>query len=186
MRLLLVAAAVPLLLFVLTAAAIVLDGLHDEVGRADVVVVLGNTVHPDGSPSARLRARLDKAIEVHREGRAAIIIVSGGLGKEGHDEAAVMRGYCIERGVPPDRVHADGAGTTTLETARNAERYMAERGLHRAIAVSQYFHVPRAREALRRAGIPEVYGVHAEHLEWRDLYATAREVLATYAYLLRS
>ena len=37
-------------------------GLHDEAGLADVVVVLGNTVHPDGSPSARLRARLDKAI----------------------------------------------------------------------------------------------------------------------------
>jgi vancomycin permeability regulator SanA len=52
--------------------------------------------------------------------------------------------------------------------------------------VSQFFHVPRARRTLRRCGVPTVCGAHADYFEWRDVYATAREVLAYYAYLLKT
>ncbi|MCD5973637.1 hypothetical protein [Pseudomonas quasicaspiana] len=45
---------------------IVIEGLRDEVQVSDVGVVLGSKVIPDGTPSARLRARLDKAPELYR------------------------------------------------------------------------------------------------------------------------
>jgi vancomycin permeability regulator SanA len=70
--------------------AILLDGLMDNVKESDVGVVLGSKVMPDGTPSARLRARLDKADELFRQGMLKYVIVSGGTGKEGLSEARVM------------------------------------------------------------------------------------------------
>jgi uncharacterized SAM-binding protein YcdF (DUF218 family) len=161
--------------------AISLAGLWDDARPADVCVVLGNTVGRDGRPSERLRARLDKALELYRAGMFAEVIVSGGVGEEGFDEAAVMKQYLLENGVPEDRVHADSRGLDTFETARNAKTLMAARGWGSALVVSQYFHVPRCRLALRRAGVGDVSSAHADYFELRDLYSTCREV-AAYAY----
>lgn len=175
----------PLLIYGITAAGIVLDGLTDNLGNADIAVVLGTKVNPDGTPSPRLRARLDKAYELYQAGYFPAIIVSGGIGKEGVDEAVAMRAYLIAHGIPAERVHADGLGNNTYLTAQNAARWMAEHDAHSALVISQYFHVPRARLALRRCGIDEVYSAHANYAELRDLYSTAREVAALYFYWLR-
>lgn len=173
------------LFLLLPALLIVADGLSDNVGRADVIVVLGSKVHESGEPSARLKARLERARELYRQDQAPLIIVSGALGKEGHDEAVVMRRYLVERGVPEDRILTDSAGRNSLLTARNAAALMGERGLKSALVVSQYFHVSRSRLALRKAGVKPVYSAHARHFELRDLYSIPREVLGYYAYLLR-
>ena len=80
-----------LAIFVLTAAAICFDGLNDMLGHADVAVVLGTKVEPDGNPSPAMAARLDEAVALlHTFDR---IIVSGGTGREGYDEAKVMKAY---------------------------------------------------------------------------------------------
>src|SRR5262245_51224466 len=72
---------------------ILLDGLVDNVTESDVGIVLGSKVMPDGTPSARLRARLDKADELFRKGMFKYVIVSGGTGKEGRSEARAMADY---------------------------------------------------------------------------------------------
>ena len=185
-RLLLLSAALMAIFFLATAAAIVIDGLHDDVAAADIAIVLGSKVELDGRPSARLRARLDRALELYRSGLAPRILVSGGTGVEGHDESAVMREYLLSRGVPADRVHADPGGNTTMATARNAARFMTAGGMKSATLVSQCFHLPRARIALRRCGVSTVHTAHAAHFELRDLYSIAREVPAFYAYLFFS
>ena len=113
----------------LHAAAIGLDGLLDEDGSADVAIVLGNMVHPSGEPSQRLKARLDAAAGLFEAGRVKTVIVSGGLGKEGHQEADVMKAYLVERGVPAEVVISDPDGNTTRATAANASRIMADEGL---------------------------------------------------------
>ena len=64
-----------------------------------------------------------------------------------------MRDYLIGRGVPADRIVADSAGVDTWATARHASAYMREHGYARALAVTQYFHVPRTMLALRRHGM---------------------------------
>jgi len=171
--------------FVLTAAVIVADGLRDEVRPSDVGLVLGNTVEADGRPSARLRARLDKALELYRAGLFAEVIVSGGVGVEGFDEAVVMKQYLMARGVPEARIHADSRGLDTQSTARNAAATMAARGWGSALVVSQYYHVPRCRLALTRAGVVSVASAHADYFEARDLYSTAREVVAYGFYAVR-
>lgn len=54
--------------FAATFPAMPPAGLWDDARQADVCVALGNTVGRDGRPSGRLRARLDKAVELYRAG----------------------------------------------------------------------------------------------------------------------
>lgn len=169
--------------FALAAALIVVSGLRDDVHAADVAVVLGTTANPDGTPSPRLAARLDAAAGLYGRGVVRNVIVSGGVGVEGVDESAVMKRYLVGRGIPAARIVADSLGLTTAATARNAAAIMRRNRWSSAVVVSQYFHVPRCRLALRRAGIAPVYSTHARFFELRDLYSIAREVVGYPAYL---
>lgn len=72
--------------FSIHTSCILIDGLRDEGRKSDLRVVLGNTVNKDGSLSTRLQKRLDKAIELYNNSVIPLILVSGGLGKEGFYE----------------------------------------------------------------------------------------------------
>lgn len=185
-RVLLTTCVLVALAFAISVILIVADGLSDDVKAADVAIVLGSKVEENGLPSARLRARLDKAVELYRQGLFPRVIVSGGLGSEGFDEAAVMKRYLVEKGLPEASVYVDSQGTTTHLTARNASQLMKANGWRSALVISQYFHISRTKLALRRYGISPVYSAHAEFFEIRDLYSTAREVFGYGGYLLRS
>lgn len=185
-RLLLLVVLPTMLAFTLTAALIVVDGLTDEIQEADVAIVPGNTVEKDGRPSARLSARLDQTVALYRQGLFPSVIVSGGVGIEGFDEAEVMKRYLVEKGIPESSIRVDSGGATTHLTARNASRMMKENGWQSAMVVTQYFHVPRMRLALKRSGVTPVFSSHAQYFELRDVYSITREVIGYGAYLLRA
>ncbi|OAS90308.1 hypothetical protein A6I77_01270 [Achromobacter xylosoxidans] len=169
----------------LAAAALVAAGLQADAPQAEVAVVLGNTVAPDGKPSPRLAARLDRAYDCYAAARCRVLFVSGGVDPAGHDEAAVMRDYLIARGVPAGQVVADSLGNDSWATARHASAYMREHGYASATAITQYFHVPRTMLALRRHGVPQVGGASPRYAEARDLYSILRELPAIAWYGLR-
>ena len=172
-------------LFALATGLLVLAGLNDHLGKADVALILGNKVDPDGAPSARLRARLDRALELYRAGYFPAMIASGSVGKEGFDEAKVMKDYLVARGVPAANVIVDSTGVTTFASARNTARISREQNFRSVLVVSQYFHVPRSRLALERFGIPVVYSARAHFFEWRDLYSCPRELLGYLRHFIR-
>lgn len=178
----LTAALVPVILGTVILA---LAGLRDSIGTADVALVLGSKVEVDGSPSPRLRARLDKTLELYRAGCFPEIIASGGTGKEGYDEAVVMRDYLVAHGIPNDRVIVDSGGTTTFMSARNTRTIARQRKLGSVFVISQYFHMPRARLALSRFGFSKVYSAHARLFEFRDIYSAPRELFGYLSYLFR-
>jgi vancomycin permeability regulator SanA len=185
MRKLLIAAALALCVFVIAMLAIVVSGLRDDIARSDVALVLGNKVELDGTPSPRLRARLDRTLELFRAGFFPSIIVSGGTGKEGFDEAAVMRDYLIAHGVPASAMITDSHGETTFASAVNTARIAKEHGFKSVFTVTQYFHVPRARLALRRCNITEIHSAHARFFEWRDIFSVPRDTVGYGSYLFR-
>lgn len=165
------------------AAYIVADGLLDDAQISDVGVVPGSKVMPDGTPSARLQARLDEAAERYRQGLFKHVIVSGGKGVEGFSEAKVMADYLEQKqSVPRAAILLDEQGNTTEATARNSAAIMKEHGFTSALVITQYFHITRSRYALRRAGIEEVHTAHAHYVEMRDIYSTLREVVAMPVY----
>ncbi|MDO8065816.1 YdcF family protein [Janthinobacterium sp. SUN206] len=171
--------------FLLATAALVLAGLNDKLAPADVIVVPGNTILPDGTPNPRLQARLDVALQQFQAHRAPRILVSGATGKEGFDEAASMARYLQSRGVPSNAILEDNQGWTTEATARNTATLMREHGWSTAMVSTQYFHVPRFRLALERSGIVVSGQVHAPYFELRDLYSVPRETVGYAVYFMR-
>lgn len=173
------------ILFLIFSVVLVLDGLNDNINKADVGIVLGNAVHPNGQPSPRLKARLDKTVQLYHQGIFSNVIASGGIGVEGFDEALVMKQYLMTHGVPESHILADSSGRTTYLTAQYSAHMMKARHWKSALIISQYFHVPRTRLALKQFGILTVYSAHADFFESRDIYSTAREVIGYAVYLFR-
>ncbi|HEY6195005.1 MAG TPA: YdcF family protein [Candidatus Eisenbacteria bacterium] len=155
-------------------------------GMADVAIVFGNTVRRDGTPSARLVARLGAALRVYREGRVRTLFVSGGIGREGYDESRVMRDWLLAHAVPDAAVVRDSLGLDTAHTAAHARAWMREHGARRALVVTQYFHVARATLACRAAGITVAGGSAPAFIEPRDVYSLARELVGLPVYALRA
>jgi vancomycin permeability regulator SanA len=172
-------------LFVIASAALAIDGLNDNVHKADVAVVLGNAVQPNGQPSPRLKARLDKTVQLYRQRLFSNIIVSGGVGIEGFDEAVVMKQYLIMQGIPDNHIFVDSDGRTTYLTAKHSAHLMKKKRWTSALVISQYFHIPRIRLALKQFGVLSIYSAHADFFEVRDIYSTAREVVGYGSYLFR-
>jgi vancomycin permeability regulator SanA len=172
-------------LFLLGSCVIALEGIHDDIAHADVALVLGSKVEADGSPSSRLRARLDKAVELYRAGWFPEIIASGGIGQEGYEEAEVMKAYLVSHGIPEERVIEDNSGVSTFASARKTRQILRERKLRSVMVISQYFHIPRAKLALSRFGIVTVHTAHANIFELRDVYSLLREVPACAQYWVR-
>jgi vancomycin permeability regulator SanA len=168
--------------FLLHTCCIVADGLVDEREKADVGVILGTTVNPDGTLSERLRKRLDKGVQLYRDSLIGLVVVSGGLGKEGFYEGTKMADYLRAQGVPGYKIIIDNAGITTAATARNFRRMNLKPGS--VIVVSQYFHISRTKLAFRNEGYAHVKGIHADYFEARDLYSIIREFFGFYKYLL--
>ncbi len=142
---------------------VVMIGLHvltfgstDYRRAADVAVVLGARVYPDGRLSLALSDRLDTAAELFREGRVRFVLVSGATGVEGVNEATAMRGYLLDAGLPEDRVLFDPEGVNTLATARNSRRMMDEQRLTSALIVSHYFHLARCKLLFEEQGLAAV------------------------------
>ncbi|WP_138417551.1 YdcF family protein [Aquibacillus sediminis] len=170
--------------FVIHSVVIMIDGWKDDQTTSDVGVVLGNKVNQNGEPSDRLKARLDKAVELYDRGNIRHIIVSGGTGKEGFDEAKVMNNYLINQGIAREDITTDSNGYNTEMTAENAKQIIDRLEMETVTVITQYYHVTRTKLAFKQAGFSHVGGTHAEILEWRDPYSIFREFFAFYKYLL--
>jgi vancomycin permeability regulator SanA len=149
---------------------------------ADLAVVFGSAVLPGGTPSPRLAARLEAAIQAYRANLVPLIMVSGGRGASGYDEAATMHDTLRQAGIPETAILSDPDGNNTRATVAHAVAVMQARHLLRVMIVTQYFHIPRCDLAFRQRGITGISAAWPYFLEWRDFYSTAREMLALPAY----
>jgi uncharacterized SAM-binding protein YcdF (DUF218 family) len=136
----------------LLVAAIALYGRRDEARRADAIVVLGAAQY-NGHPSPVLEARLRHAVELYRRGLAGTLIVTGGRAPgDTVSEAVVSARWAQRMGVPAAAI-LETSGMTTRESMRDAARLMRARGLHRAVLVSDPFHMLRLKLLSRQLGI---------------------------------
>ncbi len=145
-KILLISGTSLLIWFTIHITLLIIDRLNDEIETVDAAVVLGNKVEKDGQPSKRLEARLNKSVELYEEGYFTFIIVSGGIGKEGYNEPAVMKSYLIDKGIPKDKI-IDSNGYNSYMTAENTKEIMHELDLNSVMVITQYFHVSRTKLA---------------------------------------
>jgi vancomycin permeability regulator SanA len=166
-------------------------GTTDYRRPADAAVVFGARVYASGIPSELLQNRIDTAVELYREGLVPVLVMSGGGGADGFNEAVVMRQAAIAEGVPADAVLVDGTGVSTEATVADTQSLLAGGQLTlprgRLIVVSQAYHLPRVQLAFAGAGI-DVLTVPAVDPRFIDEMPIliGREVLAFWAYDLRT
>jgi len=115
---------------------------------ADAALLFGAIVR-DNSISPLHAERLDTGLDLYREGKVKVLVVSNAP-----RAAAVMAAYLRDHGVPEDRIEIDGTGEATPDTCV-AE---AARPGHRSvIMVSQRFHLPRIALQCRKLGVTGQY-----------------------------
>jgi uncharacterized SAM-binding protein YcdF (DUF218 family) len=161
-------------------------GTTDYRRPADAVVVFGARVRSDGTASLTLANRVTTASELYREGYADTIVMTGGIEPTGSDETIVMRDLAMQLGVPSNTIILDPGGLNTNASVANTMRIFRENGLHRVLAVSQFYHLPRIKLAYARVGL-DAWTVPARtSLVPRTWAIVAREIPAFWLYYLRA
>ena len=163
---------------------LLLLGARDGGANADCIVVPGAALRKGRRPSNALEYRLEGALRLYRQGRAPVIIVTGG-GEGDWDEAAAMADWLAGQGVPRDAIITENASATTRDSGVNVARIMRERGLKSALVCSQWFHVARARLCLRQEGVSTLAAPCGGNTLLKEPWYVLRETAALPAYALR-
>jgi uncharacterized SAM-binding protein YcdF (DUF218 family) len=130
------------------AAAIDAIGSRPAPGAEhDAIVVLGCRVMPSGAASPALARRAVHAAELWREGRAPLLVVTGGVGDHPPSEARAAAEIARRRGVPEHAIVLEEASTSTEENARFARALV---GARRVLLVTDGFHALRASRIFAR------------------------------------
>ncbi|MEU6129971.1 YdcF family protein [Saccharopolyspora sp. NPDC047091] len=152
--------------------------------ETDFIVVLGSGLIGSRVPPL-LASRLDKGLAVFEEqrakGRDPVLVTSGGQGPgEDVPEARAMADHLLARGAPPDRVLVEDRSRSTEENLRFSAVIMREhRQQHRALVVTNNFHVMRAARIARKERVnAQVIGSPTARYFWPS--ATIREFVAIF------
>jgi uncharacterized SAM-binding protein YcdF (DUF218 family) len=183
--LLLLAAAI---IYTAGLAMVLVVSQQDQREPVDAIIVLGAAQY-NGRPSPVLRARLDHALELYRDGLAPLIVVTGGVGRgDTTSEASVARRYLVANEVPDSVVIPRPQGHSTMASMNAVAEWLRGRGLRRVLLVSDPFHMFRLRLEARRTAL-EAYTSPTESspisdnpvLELRYLFAEGFKVPVAWA-----
>lgn len=148
---------------------------YSNIKDADAILILGCQVKPDGSLSLMLKDRLDKGIELYKNGVAPKVIVSGDHGRDDYDEVNAMKKYMIQNEVPSEDIFMDHAGFNTYDSMYRAKNIF---NVNKCIVVTQKYHLYRSIYIGNALGM-ETYGVSAQNIKYvGQLGRDIREVLA--------
>ncbi len=154
--------AVVALVQVVLAIAVWWQGAHDDRQPADAILVLG-AAQWNGAPSPILRARLDHALTLYREGYAPRLLLTGGVGDgDEYSEAGVGARYLEAQGVPAEAILLEDHGRSSHESIRSAAGILANAGLSRVLLVSDPPHMLRILRIAQSAGL-EAHGSAAQN-----------------------
>ena len=146
-----------------------------QLTGVDCILVLGCGVLPGGRPTAMLRDRLSRSVELYQAGVSDRLLMSGDHGTAYYDEVNTMKDFAIDAGVPSSCVFMDHAGFSTYESMYRAKEIFCAQ---KVVIVTQKYHLYRAVYVARALGL-EAYGVAAAGDNYGgQLYRDAREILA--------
>jgi uncharacterized SAM-binding protein YcdF (DUF218 family) len=126
------------------------DGARD----ASAILVMGAAQY-DGRPSPVLRSRLDHAAQLWREGRAPLIIVTGGK-QEGDRVTQGFAGYdyLTDLGVPEDAIKVEVEGIDSYTELSASALIVANAGLPPdVVVVTDPYHAFRVEQIAGEVGL---------------------------------
>ncbi|MEP6834060.1 MAG: YdcF family protein [Gemmatimonas sp.] len=173
--------SIPVTGWLLTLAAIVLWAQRDDSSKADVIVVLGAAQY-DGRPSPVLKARLDHAVQLYKDGMAPRLLFTGGR-RDGDavSEAITGQRYSVKQGVPASAILLEGTSRTTLASIRGTALILRTDISTQApsvLLVSDPFHM------LRLTVLARLYGLNPKPSPTRTSPISAKQSV-TLEYIVR-
>ena len=179
-RVAIVALAVVVGYFAVTFVQVWQASKAGEPAAAQAIVVLGAAQY-DGRPSPVLEARLRHALDLYEDGKAPMIVVTGGR-QEGdrYTEATAGYNWLRHHGVPDAAILKEVQGRNTWESLASVARFL------RPLDVSDVILVSDASHSLRLRGVSDEVGLvssvspapGAEPRGVRHLRSMARETVA--------
>jgi len=127
--------------------------VRDPLAHAEVILVPGARVHPDGRLSRSASERVRTAAGLHAAGWAPLVLLTGGAPDGGPVEAEQMALEAERSGIPASALLLETASKNSWENADFSAVALHRRRLTRAIVVTHGFHTRRIKRALLRRGI---------------------------------
>jgi uncharacterized SAM-binding protein YcdF (DUF218 family) len=128
-------------------------GRSDYTGKADAIVVMGAAQY-DGRPSPQLAARLDHVAELWPQGRAPLVVVTGGKRPgDRFTEAQASARYLEDRGVPAGSILLEDQGANSYDSLRGVTDQLRARGLHEVVIVTDPYHALRSKLIAEQLGL---------------------------------
>lgn len=164
--------------------------MADRPTPSAVALVLGASVHPDGSASPSLKRRALTAAALWHDGTVGMILASGAAAGAPRSEAEVIRDLCIAAQVPGGAIVLETTATSTAENIRQSLPILRALGageLPPVVLVTDLYHQPRARLVAGRSGLAprSVWPPVRQARLLPFLKASLREIPAFLLYWLR-
>ncbi|BDA75817.1 hypothetical protein CAL7716_099830 (plasmid) [Calothrix sp. PCC 7716] len=150
----------------------------EEVPLERLAMVFGAGLLANGKPTPMLADRVEAAVKLYQIGRVKKLLMTGDNSTVSYNEVRSMQQYAHNLGVPMKDIVLDYAGFSTYESCYRAHQIF---GLHKAVVVTQNYHLPRAIYTCRRFGLDTV-GLGTPDIEiyglWGMIPYLRREMLA--------
>ncbi|MBI3887760.1 YdcF family protein [Candidatus Microgenomates bacterium] len=142
---------------------------NDIKHKSDVILVLGARSYINGEYNPCLKARVDHAVSLYKDGYAPKLLVSGGTDKEDNaNESETMKKIAVEQGVAAKDILLEKAATSTYENFTLSKEIMNKNNLHSAIIVTEPFHIARASLVGKKLGFTDNASPATESPCWKQ------------------
>ncbi len=157
----------------------------------DYLMILGNQVVGEDTPSHLMLDRVARAVEYAKENEDCMIVVCGGITTDEQtiSESALMARLLNEYGINPDRIILEDKSTTTFENFEFAKKVIEEHSGKKIADVkvaflSSDYHIHRASVIAEHFGFADIGKVSAVSEEGL-LKSLVREYFVGYDLLIR-
>jgi len=155
------------------------------VKAADAALVLGNRAYLDGRPNPCLTNRVDRGVQLWREGRVQLLTLSGGVDREdGRIEADVMAIHARSVGFDGALIE-ESLSSSTRENLAMSWPVLEAAGVRRVIVVSDAYHLWRVERLAKASGFDGAFEVQyaaapadCGRPAWQAVRSALREPLA--------
>lgn len=162
---------------VLTFVVIWFSGNYDNGNSADAIVVMGAAQY-DGVPSPLLESRLKIALELWKDKRADVIVLTGGK-QEGDrfTESQAGEKWLVKNGVPQTSIVMETVGQSTWQSVEALGPVLQSARISDVLVVSSDWHIGRSAGSLEDIGMSVVGSASPRDGDGWDFYEWTRETI---------
>ena len=150
----------------------------------NIAVVMGAAVWSGNLPSPTLAGRVDKAVELLKNGFSGKILVTGSSAPGEMTEAEVAYNYLVAKGIDTVSVAVETSTTSTAEQIQFIKNELSGlKSIKDIIVISDSYHLPRVIEISRFFNL-DIKVAESRHIvDFKDkLYNKVRESIALFIF----